>query len=140
MFDAQDTTATDFNGTAIPPAISLGELIAGRRRDLGLSQRDLADAVCRASGRVTVTRHEISRYERETRLPAATAAPALAAALGLPEAALRRAAGFARTRRWLAAGDTGLRAALLPGFLLDADPARGPQPMFLMGTAVDAPR
>jgi transcriptional regulator with XRE-family HTH domain len=47
----------------------VGALIARRRREQGKSQSGLADALCLFSGRATVTRHEISRWERGRRVP-----------------------------------------------------------------------
>jgi transcriptional regulator with XRE-family HTH domain len=70
-------------------ADSFAQLIARRRRQLGLSQRDLADLLCDASGRPTLTRHEVSRYERGLRLPRGDVLAALAACLDLPLAQLR---------------------------------------------------
>jgi len=61
----------------------LGHLIAARRRQLGLSQRDVADRLCDTSGPPTVTRHEISRYERGLRHPGSRLRDALAECLGL---------------------------------------------------------
>jgi len=70
---------------------SFGQLIARRRRQLGLSQRDLADLLCAASGRPTVTRHELSRYERGIRLPRRRALEALASCLDVPLRELEQA-------------------------------------------------
>jgi transcriptional regulator with XRE-family HTH domain len=69
---------------------SFGEWIARRRRQLGLSQRDLADRMCAASGRSTVTRHELSRYERGIRRPRRQALEMLAACLDVPLEELQR--------------------------------------------------
>jgi ribosome-binding protein aMBF1 (putative translation factor) len=77
----------------------LGQLIAGRRRQLGLTQRDLADELCARSGRPTFTRHEISRYERGARLPSAPLLIAFADSLDLPLADLRQAAAADREHR-----------------------------------------
>jgi transcriptional regulator with XRE-family HTH domain len=62
----------------------LGRLIAQRRRDLGMSQRQLAERLCAETGRPTITRHELSRYERGIRLPNPTSLVMLAAVLDLP--------------------------------------------------------
>ncbi|GAA0731485.1 helix-turn-helix transcriptional regulator [Dactylosporangium roseum] len=72
---------------------SFAHLIARRRRQLGLSQRDLADRVCAALGRTTVTRHELSRYERDVRRPRRSALEALAASLDVPLLELQRVRG-----------------------------------------------
>ena len=76
-----------------------GELIAHRRRQLGLTQCGLADHLCAKTGRPTFTRHEISRYERGVRLPAALLLAVLADILELPLAVLRQAAAADRERR-----------------------------------------
>ncbi|MGI5180530.1 helix-turn-helix domain-containing protein [Dactylosporangium sp. CA-152071] len=80
-------------------AASFGQLITRRRRQLGLTQGDLADQLCARSGRPTFTRHEISRYERGVRLPTAPLLTAIANSLDVPVAVLRRAAAADRERR-----------------------------------------
>ena len=70
---------------------SFGRLVAARRRQLGLSQQDLADRLCEASGRPTLTRHEVSRYERGVRVPRGWPLEAMATCLDLPLASLRHA-------------------------------------------------
>ncbi len=82
-----------------PADVSLGPLIAQRRRELGKSQERLAEQLCAASGRMTVTKNEISRYEREERVPSADSLRHLAAALDLPLDTLERAAGRTRASR-----------------------------------------
>jgi hypothetical protein len=59
----------------------------------------LADRICADSGRPTVTRTEVSRYEREVRLPTQASLMSLAAALELPPALLAWAAEELRDRR-----------------------------------------
>ncbi|GGM40080.1 helix-turn-helix domain-containing protein [Dactylosporangium sucinum] len=76
-----------------------GVLVASRRRTLGLSQRDLADRVCSVSGRATITRHELSRYEREVRLPGGPMMAVLAEVLDVPLAVLADAVTAAQERR-----------------------------------------
>jgi transcriptional regulator with XRE-family HTH domain len=71
--------------------LSFGHLVASRRSELGLSQRELADRVCAESGRATMTRHELSRYERGVRLPGDVTLNALAQALEMPTAVLKNA-------------------------------------------------
>ena len=83
-----------------PTVVRFGGLIARRRRQLGLTQRDLANDLCAESGRPTFTRHEISRYERGVRLPTAPLLVVLAASLDLPVAMLRQAAAADRERRY----------------------------------------
>ncbi|MEU7821753.1 helix-turn-helix transcriptional regulator [Catellatospora sp. NPDC049133] len=76
----------------------LGALITHRRRQLGQSQERLAEQLCALSGRVTITKNEVSRYERGRRVPNARSLKLLAAALGLPLVDLERAAAGARSR------------------------------------------
>lgn len=75
-----------------------GQLIAARRRQLGLSQHDLAELLCEVTGRPTLTRHEISRYERGVRLPGRWVLAAMASSLDLTIAVLRQAVGRQRER------------------------------------------
>lgn len=72
-----------------------GAYLARLRRDAGKSQRQLAETLCRISGTASVTRHEISRWERGERVPDVWL-PALATALGVPLDTLERAAAHAR--------------------------------------------
>jgi transcriptional regulator with XRE-family HTH domain len=74
-----------------------GPLIARARAQAGVSQLKLAARLCAASGTATVTRHEISRWERGERLPHLYWLGWLAEALGLPVDRLEEAA--TRTRR-----------------------------------------
>src|SRR5690349_4614313 len=78
--------------------MAFGRLIAVRRREVGLSQSQLAVEVCVKTGRTTVTRHEISRYEHGTRRPTGAMLAALAGALDLPLPLLRRAIAEDRVR------------------------------------------
>jgi transcriptional regulator with XRE-family HTH domain len=73
-----------------------GETLARLRRCSGKSQTRLAEVLCELSGRSTVTRHEISRYERGVRLPGAFWLPYLAEALGVSVATLERAMATGR--------------------------------------------
>jgi transcriptional regulator with XRE-family HTH domain len=79
-------------------SITLGALVADRRRALGLSQRDLADRICLVSGRTTITRHEPSRYERGLRLSGGAMVAAQAESLGVPVAVLAGAVTAAQER------------------------------------------
>ncbi|MFG1850744.1 helix-turn-helix domain-containing protein [Actinomadura geliboluensis] len=72
-----------------------GAYLARLRRDAGKSQRQLAETLCRISGTASVTRHEISRWERGERVPDVWL-PALATALSVPLDTLERAAAHAR--------------------------------------------
>ncbi|HCT81786.1 MAG TPA: hypothetical protein DGT23_35440 [Micromonosporaceae bacterium] len=78
---------------------SLGPLIAQRRKELGRSQERLAEQLCTVSGRLTVTKNEVSRYEREERIPSADSLRHLAIALALPLDTLERAAATTRALR-----------------------------------------
>lgn len=62
----------------------LGQLIRELREAVGWSQARLADEVCAISGRATVTRCDISRWERGRRRPRPAALRAIAAALQVP--------------------------------------------------------
>lgn len=72
-----------------------GAYLAQLRRDARRSQRQLAEALCRISGIASVTRHEVSRWERGERIPDVWL-PALATALGVPLDTLERGAAHAR--------------------------------------------
>ncbi|WP_234376955.1 helix-turn-helix transcriptional regulator [Streptomyces sp. TP-A0356] len=81
-----------------------GLYLARLRRHTGKSQRQLAALLCALSGTQSITRNEVSRWERGGRVPD-TWLPFLAAALATPETQLRQAVAYAR-------GD---RLAQLPG-------------------------
>jgi transcriptional regulator with XRE-family HTH domain len=78
---------------------TIGALLARVRGDQGISQLRLAERLCAASGQVTVTRHEISRWEREERIPTGYWLSWLAAVLDIPLTELESAAGAARRAR-----------------------------------------
>jgi transcriptional regulator with XRE-family HTH domain len=78
---------------------TIGALLARVRGDQGISQLRLAERLCAASGQVTVTRHEISRWEREERIPTGYWLSWLAAVLDVPLTELESAAGAARRAR-----------------------------------------
>lgn len=73
-----------------------GQLLAEARRQRGYSQVVLATLLCAAAGTTTVTRHEVSRWERGERLPGAHWLGWLALVLDLPVARLRSAARSGR--------------------------------------------
>ncbi|MFI8349285.1 helix-turn-helix domain-containing protein [Streptomyces sp. NPDC085596] len=81
-----------------------GAYLARLRRHSGRSQPQLAAALCVASGTQSITRNEVSRWERGARVPD-TWLPFLAAVFGVPLWELEQAAAYAR-------GDT---LAALPG-------------------------
>ncbi|MEU8074100.1 transcriptional regulator [Catellatospora citrea] len=70
----------------------MGRLIADTRRRRGYSQARLAALLCAAAQVTTVTRHEVSRWERGDRLPGAQWLAWLALVLDLPPARLAAAA------------------------------------------------
>ncbi|MEV4482217.1 helix-turn-helix domain-containing protein [Micromonospora coxensis] len=103
-----------------PPDPSLlGPLIAQLRLARGWSQQRLADTLCAAAGTPTLTRHEVSRWERAVRVPGERWRRHLAAVLDAPAgllgdaptrsrppgpatAARSRSALLALARRWAA--------------------------------------
>ncbi|MFC4145917.1 transcriptional regulator [Micromonospora mangrovi] len=95
----------------------LGPLLAQLRLARGWSQQRIAAELCAASGVPTLTRHEVSRWERQLRLPGDFWLGWLTVVLDVPGGLLADAA--ARSRRWGApAGAVGgprsrSRAALL---------------------------
>jgi len=64
--------------------IPFGQELARLRRRRGLSQQRLAELVCAAAGVSTVSRHEVSRWERGERLPARAWLGWLTQVLGAP--------------------------------------------------------
>ncbi|MFC0109362.1 helix-turn-helix domain-containing protein [Kibdelosporangium aridum] len=85
------------------PPESISELIRSARHRHKLSQRELADALIAASGRDTVTRSDISRWERGKRIPTGHWLYWLSHVLQIPLASLRHAATVARKYRLMAA-------------------------------------
>ncbi|WP_433386668.1 helix-turn-helix domain-containing protein [Micromonospora sp. KLBMP9576] len=114
-----------------PGPLLLGPLLARLRLAHGWSQSRVAAELCAAAGVPTLSRHEVSRWERQLRLPGdfwlgwlavvlavpvdlLTAAAARTRDLGAPPASggsRPRAALLALAQRWLADP----RAVLLPG-------------------------
>ena len=72
-------------------AMSTGQRIAGLRRERGWSQSQLAAALAMSSGRSTITREEVSRWEHGRRTPTPYWLAHLAAVLRVPPDALRPA-------------------------------------------------
>ncbi|WP_020521275.1 helix-turn-helix domain-containing protein [Catelliglobosispora koreensis] len=72
----------------MPDQSSLGHRLARLRRRRGLSQQQLADRLCAAAGTATISRNEISRWERGVRVPSGAwltlLSQVLGAALGPP--------------------------------------------------------
>lgn len=87
---------------AAPMTESLGPLLVRRRRLLGLSQGRLATLLCAAADLPTLSRHEVSRWEREERIPTRFWRPWLAAVLGVPADQIEAGAILTRSRRRVA--------------------------------------
>ncbi|MCZ7436316.1 helix-turn-helix transcriptional regulator [Micromonospora sp. WMMC241] len=100
--------------SAPPGPRLLGPLLAELRAARGWSQQRFAAELCAASGVPTLTRHEVSRWERQLRLPGDFWSAWLATVLGVPGALIAEAT--ARSRRLGAApaevGPAGSRARL----------------------------
>jgi hypothetical protein len=94
----QMRTAGEAEPSGGPPE-TIGALLARARLQHGISQLRLAERLCASSGQATVTRHEVSRWEREERIPTPYWLTWLAAVLDLPLGELERAAAAARCAR-----------------------------------------
>ncbi|MFI7214985.1 helix-turn-helix domain-containing protein [Micromonospora maritima] len=126
----------------------LGPLLAELRSARGWSQQRVAAELCAASGVPTLTRHEVSRWERQVRLPGDFWSAWLATVLGVPgelidEAVARsrrlgvapaavdpagsraRVALLTLAHRWAADPTGGTLAGPLADTLLPADPVAG---------------
>uniref|UniRef100_A0AAU2UZI9 Helix-turn-helix domain-containing protein n=1 Tax=Streptomyces sp. NBC_00003 TaxID=2903608 RepID=A0AAU2UZI9_9ACTN len=71
--------------------MTIGELTKILRSGKGWSQADLAERLCNASGRPTLTREEVSRWESGKRSPGRFWLPFLADVLSVPREALEAA-------------------------------------------------
>jgi transcriptional regulator with XRE-family HTH domain len=78
---------------------TIGTLLARVRGEQGITQLRLAARLCAAAGVATVTRNEISRWEREERIPSGYWLSWLAVVLNVALEELERAAAAARRRR-----------------------------------------
>ncbi|QSB15169.1 helix-turn-helix transcriptional regulator [Natronosporangium hydrolyticum] len=74
----------------------LGPLLARLRQERGYSQRTLAERLCDVSRHPTLTRHDVSRWERQERMPTEFWLGWLAEVLGVSPDLLRLAAGATR--------------------------------------------
>ncbi|MYR56319.1 helix-turn-helix domain-containing protein [Streptomyces sp. SID625] len=72
-----------------------GAYLAGLRRHSGRSQRQFAAVLCSVSGAQSITRNEVSRWERGERIPDVWL-PTFAQVLGVPLRELEQAAAYAR--------------------------------------------
>lgn len=86
----------------VPPITAL---IPRARRRQGLTQRELADLLCEISQNDSVTREEVSRWERGKRIPGPYWRAWISAALDVPHAEVDRAAVLARESRRTATAD-----------------------------------
>ncbi|RGC67979.1 hypothetical protein C5N14_15960 [Micromonospora sp. MW-13] len=77
----------------------LGPLLARLRLARGRSQQFLAAELCAASGVPTLSRHEVSRWERQLRVPGDFWLGWLAVVLAVPVELLAEAAGQSRPAR-----------------------------------------
>jgi transcriptional regulator with XRE-family HTH domain len=81
--------------TALGPE-TIGPLLTRLRVGRGLTQLQVAERLCGLSGHPTVSRHEVSRWEREERVPGPMWLPWLAAVLSVPLEELEAAVAHAR--------------------------------------------
>lgn len=79
-----------------PSELTLGALIRDLRGAVGLSQERLADRLCELSGRATVTRDEVKRWECGKRTPRPFWLRHLAVALQIPLSTLEEVASVHR--------------------------------------------
>jgi transcriptional regulator with XRE-family HTH domain len=82
-------------------AETMGQLLRRVRQTCGLSQRDLAELLARASGNDSIEREHISRWEREDRIPNPYWRSWLGRALHVPYDHLQRAVTNSRRLRKL---------------------------------------
>jgi transcriptional regulator with XRE-family HTH domain len=100
--------------SALPPAPrpdGLGPLLLRTRHAHGRSQQRLAEQLCAVAGVDTVSRHEISRWEREERLPSRYWLGWLSVVLGIGMSELERASARTRARRASARTPSGAGAS-----------------------------
>jgi transcriptional regulator with XRE-family HTH domain len=90
-------TGTQGRGDCVVPP--LAELLPERRRSRGLTQCDLAARLSEASGNDSVSREEVSRWERGKRIPGPYWRSWLSQALELPREDVEEWAAQARSSR-----------------------------------------
>src|SRR5689334_22953239 len=110
-----------------PADESIGAMLSRVRLEQGKSQLRVAELLCAASGLATITRHEISRWEREERIPGGTWLRWLAVVLDTPLDELERAATVARERRETTM-TAGVVSERVPGPVVRARAAPGQVP------------
>ncbi|MBM7810081.1 helix-turn-helix transcriptional regulator [Saccharothrix algeriensis] len=86
-------------GVAVPQSGPISEILAQLRRGRGLTQDDLAARLHAASGNTSVTREEVSRWERGKRIPGPYWRGWLGQVLDTPQHELERAAAIERAAR-----------------------------------------
>jgi transcriptional regulator with XRE-family HTH domain len=82
-----------------PYDIPIGPLLLRLRTARSYSQDQLAQLLCAVSGMPTITRVEVSRWERHDRIPSAYWLQWLAQVLGIPLDVLRQGVAVARQHR-----------------------------------------
>lgn len=114
------------------PADPFAELLLRLRLETGRTQEQQAAAINAVSGRETMTRREINRYEHGENIPTNHTLGHIAVACGLPTEELQREAAAARARRRKAGRREGedlddvKRRTLLGGAILSAASAAEP--------------
>ncbi|MEU4334109.1 helix-turn-helix domain-containing protein [Micromonospora lupini] len=94
-----------------PTRTPLGPLLVRLRLARGWSQRRTAAELCAAAGVPTLSRHEVSRWERQRRVPGGFWLGWLAVVLDVPLVVLAEAAARTRRSRPTAAAGPGRRGA-----------------------------
>nr|BFE53595.1 hypothetical protein GCM10017745_70220 [Saccharothrix mutabilis subsp. capreolus] len=91
-------TTTERGGT-VPVSGPISEILAHLRRGRNLTQDDLAARLHAASGNTSVTREEVSRWERGKRIPGPYWRAWLGQVLDASQQELERAAAIERAAR-----------------------------------------
>jgi transcriptional regulator with XRE-family HTH domain len=78
---------------------AIGPLLARLRKARGYSQLNVAQLLCAVSGHPTISRYEVSRWEREERIPSEFWLRPLAEVLAIPINVLRAAVTATRSAR-----------------------------------------
>ena len=81
-------------------SLPIGRLIRSTRRERGLTQYDLADALVAVSGNDSLGRDEVSRWERGKRVPGPYWQGWLSSVLEIAPERLRASARLAKELRW----------------------------------------
>ncbi|WAL65319.1 helix-turn-helix domain-containing protein [Amycolatopsis cynarae] len=97
MLSHESTVGSRVGSGEFPP---IGRLIRLARRERGMTQYDLADALVAASGNTSLGRDEVSRWERGKRVPGPYWRGWLSVVLGVAPDRLRACARVAKELRW----------------------------------------